>query len=160
MVSKYVIQHTYQNQELHTLKHHISHSEGTMNTHTHTHTHTHTTRAAFAGDESQFVIEARDIIGNLRVVGDDPFRVEMEVRTIHVHARMACIRQKFRRCACVDSPVLCTWAPSTVVPLLLALTCRVSMCITSQVCVSTRLASSLHLGLACMLLSVAAHVHT
>jgi hypothetical protein len=34
---------------------------------------------AFAGEESEFIIEARDIIGNLRVVGDDSFHVQIEV---------------------------------------------------------------------------------
>jgi hypothetical protein len=36
-------------------------------------------RAAFAGEESEFIIEARDIIGNPRVVGDDSFHVQIEV---------------------------------------------------------------------------------
>jgi hypothetical protein len=33
---------------------------------------------AFAGHEAEFVIEARDIISNQRVVGDDPFEVQMD----------------------------------------------------------------------------------
>ena len=36
-------------------------------------------KAAFAGEDAELVIEARDIIGNQRVVGDDPFEVEIEV---------------------------------------------------------------------------------
>ncbi|EKX46192.1 hypothetical protein GUITHDRAFT_163003 [Guillardia theta CCMP2712] len=35
-------------------------------------------KVAFAGEDAQFVIEARDIIGNQRVVGNDPFEVEIE----------------------------------------------------------------------------------
>jgi len=35
-------------------------------------------KAAFAGEDAELVIEARDIIGNQRVVGDDPFEVEIE----------------------------------------------------------------------------------
>lgn len=35
-------------------------------------------KTAFAGHEADFIIEARDIIGNQRVVGDDPFQVVIE----------------------------------------------------------------------------------
>jgi hypothetical protein len=35
-------------------------------------------KTAFAGHEAEFIIEARDIIGNQRVVGDDAFHVEVE----------------------------------------------------------------------------------
>jgi hypothetical protein len=35
-------------------------------------------KTAFAGQEAEFIIEARDIIGNQRVVGDDAFHVAME----------------------------------------------------------------------------------
>ena len=34
-------------------------------------------KAAFAGEDAELVIEARDIIGNQRVVGDDPFEVTL-----------------------------------------------------------------------------------
>ena len=34
---------------------------------------------AYAGQDTEFIIEARDIIGNLRVIGDDQFNVEVEV---------------------------------------------------------------------------------
>ncbi len=34
-------------------------------------------KAAFAGEDAELVIEARDIIGNQRVVGDDPFEVSL-----------------------------------------------------------------------------------
>jgi hypothetical protein len=35
-------------------------------------------KTAFAGLEAEFIIEARDIIGNQRVVGDDAFQVAIE----------------------------------------------------------------------------------
>jgi hypothetical protein len=39
----------------------------------------HLVATAYAGQDTEFIIEARDIIGNLRVIGDDQFNVEVEV---------------------------------------------------------------------------------